>query len=274
MNHEERISPSSDPRLIAEHETRYRYARGAIEVAGTWCDLGCGTAAGSSLALVDALPRSVVLVDLSADALAEATRNLGRPDAVGRVVDLTSPNDLEELRNVLSDLPGPLVITCFEVIEHLPTISPIIGFLRAAAADGATVVMSAPNDVFNGVTNPYHVTAWGSSTFDELLQFLPEDRVVSSQLSVEGTTILHGGSDAPPASAPAPLPFEAAPFAFIVAFGPLAGDLSSVTSTSVLDSVNQRMWELQRATDLEYYRRRNAELEAEIAELHLRSSAT
>jgi hypothetical protein len=267
VNHEERISPSSDPRLIAEHETRYRYARSAIEHASTWCDLGCGTAAGSSIALGDALPTAVVLVDLSADALAEATRNLGRPDTVGRVVDLTSPVDLDGLRAVLAEQPGPLVITCFEVIEHLPTITPLIGFLRDAAADGATVIVSAPNDVFSGVTNPYHVTAWGSSTFSEFLQFLPAERVVSSQLSVEGTTILHAGVGPAPGAAPAPLAFEPAAFAFIVAFGPLIDQLSSVTSTSVLDSVNQRVWESQRAADLEYYRRRLTELEAQIAEL-------
>jgi hypothetical protein len=226
------------------------------------------------LALRDALPQSVVLADLSADALGEAMRNLGRSDIDGRVVDLTSPIALDELRAALVDRPGPLVITCFEVIEHLPTITPLIGFLRAAADEGATVVMSAPNDVFSGVTNPYHVTAWGTTTFEELLQFLPADRVVSAQLSVEGTTILHGGGGEPPASAPAPLPFEAAPFAFVVAFGPLAEELESVTSTSVLDSVNQRMWELQRATDLEYYRRRLAELEAEVEDLRARGLVT
>lgn len=273
MDHEERISPASDPRLIAEHETRYRYARTAIEQAGTWCDLGCGTATGSARALGDALPQGVVLVDLSPDALETAMRQLERPDAVGRVVDLTSETALAELRATLDEQPGPHVVTCFEVIEHLPTITPLIGFLRGVAADGATVVLSAPNDVFNGVTNPYHLTAWGESTFDELLQFLPADRIVSRQLSVEGTTILHGGVGDPPPCAATPLPHDVAPFAYLTAFGPLADTLVSVSSTAVLDTVNQRMWELQRATDLEYYRRRLAELEAEVAELHARTGA-
>lgn len=262
MDHEERITPSSDPRLIAEHETRYRYARGAIEHAATWCDLGCGTATGSSRALGDALPERVVLADLSAETLTEAVRNLGGGGNIeSRVVDLTSTEDLDALRSTLAGRPGPVVITCFEVIEHLPTIAPIIGFFSAVAADGVTVIISAPNDVFNGVTNPYHVTAWGSSTFSEFLQFLPEDRSVAYQLSVEGTTILADADAIPPSAAPTPLPHETAPFAFLVAFGPLIEHLGSVTATSVLDAVNQRVWEAQRATDLEYYKRRLAEVE-------------
>lgn len=261
MNHEERITPASDPRLIAEHETRYRFARAAIEHAATWCDLGCGTATGSARALGDALPDNVVLADLSSDALAEATRNLAGAKIAGHVVDFTSTRELDALRETLAAQPGPLVITCFEVIEHLPTLAPMIGFLTGVAADGATVVLSAPNDVFNGVTNPFHVTAWGSSTFSEFLQFLPEERLVATQLAVEGTTIVTSPHDAPPTSAPTPLHHETAPFAFVVAFGPLKDTMSSVTATSVVDAVNQRVWEAQRATDLEYYKRRLAQVE-------------
>ena len=267
MEHEERISPASDPRLIAEHETRYRFARGAIEHAATRCDLGCGTAAGSSRALTDALPEAVVLVDLSEDAIDSACRNLGRAGAHRNQADLTIDSDLQRLRNLLDSLPKPLVVTCFEVIEHLPTIQPIIAFFSALADDGATVVISAPNDVFHGVTNPYHLTAWGASTFREFVQFLPTDRRISEQYSVEGTTIVEKSSTSPmsvPATTPAMLGASPAPFAFLVSFGPLAEQMSPVTATSVTDSVNQRMWEAQRAVDLEYYRRRLVELETEL----------
>lgn len=271
MSHEERISPNSLPSLVAEHESRYRFARPAVTAAGTWCDLSCGTAAGSSLALLDVLPAHVVLTDIDEFALAEATENLGGGTRItARQLDLTSTSELGSLGELLESLPSPLVVTCFEVIEHLPTFGPLISFLRDVGRAGATVVLSAPNDVFSGVQNPFHVTAWGASTVSELVQLLPEDRIIATQISLEGTAIIAEYEGTIPASAPRPIVELPPPLAYLVAFGPLIAHLGPVAVTAVSDSLTRRVWEAHRESDANYFRWAAAEvdvLRARIVEL-------
>lgn len=287
MSFEERIAPTSAPELVAEHEARYRFARPAIRGAGTWCDLSCGTAAGSSRAMEGELPPRVVLTDIDPDALAGAVERLersrdGAGDGAGvgsgiesEVVDLTSPLALDGLCRRLEEGPGPLVVTCFEVIEHLPTFVPLVTTLLELGRHGATVVVSAPNDAFSGVTNPFHVTSWGSSSVAELRQMLPADHVVAHQVSLEGTAVAVPGQ---PLAAPLLAPdgqFDVPPLAYLLAWGPAAAALGPCSVTSVSDTLAHRVWESQRDVDNRYFRaaagdaerllQRVAELEAELA---------
>lgn len=281
MSFEERIAPTSAPELVAEHEARYRFARPVIRAAGTWCDLSCGTAAGSSRAMEGELPPRVVLTDIDREALAGATDRMARscggtaPGLESFVVDLTSGTELDALCRRLEEGPLPLVLTCFEVIEHLPTFVPLVTTLLELGRRGATVVLSAPNDAFSGVANPFHVTTWGSSSVAELRQMLPADHVIAAQVSLEGTAITRPGH---PLAAPLLPPDdqrEVPPLAYLLAWGPAADSLGSCSVAAVGDTLGHRVWESQRDVDNQYFRTaaaqterlsaRVAELEAELA---------
>ena len=267
---EERISPTSDALLVGEHEARYRFARRAIELADVWCDLGCGTGAGSVRALGDVLPADVVLVDADPEALRAVGQTFGDRQLDRREVDLTSPDDLEALAERLGRSGGAITLTCFEVIEHLTDFVPLIEWLTAMARSGASVVISVPNDVFTSVKNPFHLTMWGSSTVEELRGLLPADHVVATQVALAGSAV------APLSEAPCRVPISDAvelmgvPLQYLIAFGGHAADLEPSAVVMSADVVAQRVWERQREVDNQYYRwaaTRVQELEAELAEV-------
>lgn len=271
---EERISATSDALLVAEHEVRYGWARPAVEIAGTWCDLGCGTAAGSSRALRASLPERVVLVDAEAAAIDEARRAFAPREVEGWTIDLTRRSDLDELAARLLDGPGPIVLTCFEVIEHLPDFVPVVEWFSEMASEGATVAISVPNDVFTSVRNPYHVTMWGSSTVEELRGLLPADHVVAAQTALEGSVIDPAGGRS--GDEPIELllgserPADLVPLQYMMGFGAGADRLGTAAVVLPTDVAGRRVWERQRETDNLYYRTEAArvpELEARIAEL-------
>ncbi|HPU38786.1 MAG TPA: hypothetical protein PLS63_04375 [Microthrixaceae bacterium] len=271
---EERISGGSDVLLLAEHQVRYGWAKGPISSATTWCDLGCGTAAASSVALGDTLPDRVVLTDLELDALTEARRAFSPVDVDTVQVDLTSRSALDELTERI-DGDGPTVITCFEVIEHLPDFLPVVEWLSARAADGATVAISVPNDVFTSVKNPFHVTMWGSSTVEELRGLLPTDHVAAVQVALSGSAVTAG------APVEGSLHVDdigaAIPLQYLFGFGTSAEDLSPNAAVLPTEVAAQRVWERQREVDNAYFRseaaqaavlrERVAELEAELGRL-------
>jgi trans-aconitate methyltransferase len=270
---EERISPESDALLIGEHEARYRFARPAVEAADVWCDLGCGTGITSARAVRDVVPSDVVLVDADEEALAEAGRSYDGVAVERRRVDLTSRADLDALAERLTAGGGRVVVTCFEVIEHLPDFVPVIEWMRALAEDGATVVISVPNDVFTAVKNPFHLTMWGSSTVEELRHLLPEDHVVAGQLALGGSVVAVDADDPAAVEVSATVRVTGVPLQHLLAFGPDAGELRSSSVVVVTDVAAQRVWERQREVDNLYYRwadARVAELEAEVQALRAR----
>lgn len=271
---EERISGTSDALLLGEHQVRYGWAREAIALAGTWCDLGCGTAAASSRALADVLPDRVVLIDAEPAALDEAGRAFGTAQVQTAQVDLTSPVELAALDAKLSNGPRPTVITCYEVIEHLTDFGPLIEWLGAQAADGATVAISVPNDVFTSVKNPFHVTMWGSSTVEELRGLLPDDHVLAVQVALAGSAV----------RVDAPVTFEGVvddvsgvvPLQYLMGFGPAADQLVGSAVVLSSDVAAHRVWERQREVDNAYYRAMSAkvpQLEARIVELEAQLAA-
>ena len=269
-NWEERISATSDALLVGEHEARYGWVRAVVEAAGTWCDLGCGTAAGSSRALGDVLPERIVLVDADTEAVDEASRALAPHDVDGSTIDLTRRADLDDLGARLLAGPGPVALTCFEVIEHLSDFVPLVAWLGDMAGEGATVAISVPNDVFTSVKNPYHVTMWGSSTVAELRGILPPDHVVAVQTALEGS-IIDCGAPVPAEVTISPeRPVDVVPLQYLMGFGPGVGLLGPTAVVLPSDVAARRVWERQRETDNLYYRTEAARvpiLEARIAEL-------
>jgi len=215
----------------------------------------------------------VVLTDAEPDALAEATRAFAPRDVEASTIDLTSNAALSQLADRLAGGQGPVVITCFEVIEHLSDFVPVIEWLTAMAADGATVAISVPNDVFTAVKNPFHVTMWGSSTVAELRDLLPADHVVASQVALSGSVISSGR--AVDLSERIAATTDAVPLQYLMGFGPEADRFAPNAVVMPTDVAAQRVWERQREVDNAYYRteagavaalrERVAALEAELA---------
>ena len=272
---EERISGSSDVLVLGEHQARYGWVRRVMDEATTWCDLGCGTGAASSRAVADVIPENVVLIDVEPDALDEARRAFAPSPVKTAQVDLTSTAELAELASQLEATPGPLLITCFEVIEHLVDLGPLVEWLGRRSQDGATVAISVPNDVFTSVKNPFHLTMWGSSTVEELRGLLPDPHVVAVQAALSGSVVTDGTSvsftgiveDAT----------SVVPLQYLMGFGPSADRLAPNAVVLTTDIAAQRVWERQREVDNAYYRAMAArvpELEARIAELEARSDST
>lgn len=170
------------------------------------------------------------------------------------------------------------MITCFEVIEHLHDFVPVIEWLAAMAADGATVAISVPNDVFTSVKNPFHVTMWGSSTVAELRGLLPDDHVVAAQTALSGSVISTG--DAVDVSARIDATSETVPLQYLMGFGPAAKRFAPNAVILPTDVVAHRVWERQREVDNAYFRaeaataaalrERVASLEAELAAVRTR----
>lgn len=284
---EERTSSTSDALLGGEHEVRYGWVRPAIEGAGTWCDLGCGRSAGSTKALAGVLPERIVLVSTDIDAVEEARRSLAPHEVEGSAIDLTLRSELDELGSVLLSGPGPVTLTCFGVIEHLSDFVPLVEWFAAMAAEGATVAISVPNDVFTSVRRPNQVTKWGSSTVEELRRLLPEDHVIAAQTALEGSVVdpidADGSRSGTSHRDPLELvlgtahPDEIIPMQYLVGFGPAADRLGTSALVLPIDVASRRVWERQLEADNRYYRTEAAkvsalearitELEAELAEV-------
>lgn len=230
-----------------------RYAVAAPLIAATplWADLGCGNGIAATEALEGNLPRRIVLVDASEDALGQASREFDA-DVSTLQADLAATADLERLREVLTagDAGGGC-LTAFEVVEHLADFVPMIDLLLELAEErNFTSVLSVPNDAFWAIENPYHLTKWGEGAFDELRRLLPESHLVIHQHALHGSVAVVEGSEQEPRMvhfepAAAPVPTH-----FLVAFGPEAERLRGAADVADADLLEQRRWERQRESDL------------------------
>jgi 2-polyprenyl-3-methyl-5-hydroxy-6-metoxy-1,4-benzoquinol methylase len=152
-------------RLHADHVARYLYAARHVEGKRV-LDAGTGTGYGAAI-LKASGAATVQAVDISPDAIAEATKQFG-PSGVSYFVD-----DCETLRNV----EGPFDVICnFENIEHLQKPEE---FLKSAArllARDGKLFCSTPDRAatppFQGgmPANPHHVTEWYRDDFKQLLE--------------------------------------------------------------------------------------------------------
>lgn len=258
----ERLTRGTNPAVRAEHDLRYGWAVPLVRAAPVWLDLGCG----AGVAAADALGGTpydghAVLVDLDADAVAVAGTAVPAREVTTVQADLADPAGLAAVREALLDAGGPATVTCFEVIEHLPTFVALLDALVALAREGATVLASVPNDAFWSLENPFHTTMWGEGSFDELRRLLPADHVVARQVPLAGSVVVVGDEAVdrlalPPVSVAA----TRVPSHLLVAFGPRASELPSSGFVTPLDLDGRRRWERERESQLAHH-------EAELAVL-------
>jgi hypothetical protein len=193
---EDRIKQSAEPALRAERDARYRYAAPAIANAVVWCDIR-----------LEGEPPDP-------------------PDAfAGEVLGLR-PDELGQLKG-----KKDLVVTCFDVLEHVDNIAPLIEALESLKH--ATVLISAPND----------------GSFAELRSLLPDGHAVASQTTLTGSAI--GPEN------------DSAPSHFIATWG--GGALEDVREVAELDLTEQRDWVRRQLADLAFYKAAYEELKGEAA---------
>lgn len=247
---EERIRADSHPALRVEHEVRYATAAPIVLKSELWCDLGCGTAAGSAGPLGRFAGRAV-LVDVDADSVGEASAHFPAASTEGVVADLATAEGIAAVRAALGTGERGC-ITCFEVVEHLQSFAPAIGMLIELAAEQSfTVVISVPNDGFWDMHNPFHLSRWGEGAFAELTSMLPRDHVVAFQTALSGSCVVRGDQAF---TAEASVSTTSIPTHFLAAFGPRADDLGTPVRLIASDLAGQRMWERQREADLAYFK--------------------
>lgn len=264
---EERITQTTTPAIINEHRIRYRFAAEAIRESLIWADLGCGAGVAAEGLLQEPFAGKLVLVDLDEGAVREAQVLLRAHETAALRGDLTSLTDLKTVTDLLlresQERPG--CVTCFELIEHLPNFVPLLETLIELSRGDYTVVLSVPNDAFWSLDNPHHAARWSGAAFDEFRRNLPPDHVLALQFPLTGSCIQPVVSE--PARITHDCAFEAGsdgvPSHYIAAFGPSAARLGSVAGVVQLDLDRQRAWERQREADLDYFRARVEQLEAD-----------
>lgn len=160
----ERAVPwGDDLQVIYEHYHRYLLA--ALWVEGKdVLDLGSGEGYGADLLARTA--RSVVGVDIAADAVEHASVRYGR-ESVGFVVG--SITDASSVEPEAYD-----VVVCFEALEHVEEHKDLIAVVRKALRPGGLFVTSTPermayNEDRSGGGNPYHVRELARDEFNDLL---------------------------------------------------------------------------------------------------------
>jgi hypothetical protein len=193
---EDRIKQSSEPAVQAERDARYRYAAPAIANAVVWCD-----------------------IRLEGEPPAP-------PDAFAGEVLALKPDELGQLKG-----KKDLVVTCFDVIERVDNIAPLVEALESLKH--ATVLISVPND----------------GSFAELRSLLPDGHAVASQTTLAGSAI--GPEN------------DNAPSHFIATWGGEA--LAEVREVAELDLTAQRDWVRRQLADLAFYKAAYEELKGEAA---------
>jgi len=155
----ERFVPESmsEELLAAEHLVRYEWA-GGLAQGRRVLDAGCGTGYGAEM-LAAAGAASVIGVDVAAAVVEAARARAGGRLAFERADVARLPYDDGSF-----DL-----VTCFEVIEHVPDPGAVLGELRRVLAPDGVLAVSSPNADRYPPGNPHHVREFTTSEFRALL---------------------------------------------------------------------------------------------------------
>ncbi len=248
---QERITRETAPGIRVEHELRYRLAAPLIASSAVWADLGCGNGLAAAAALEGSEPPTAVLVDIEQGVVERAAKELSRTNSKQLVGDLTSSADLQRIADALLALDGERVVTCFEVLEHLQTFVPLLQWATALSREGATFVLSVPNDAFWSIQNPHHHTSWGEGAFEELRRLLPAEQTLLRQVALTGSALAEW--NAPPTNHDVLVPAGgegSVPTHCIAAFGPRHEQVWRGALVAQTDMLAQRRWERQRESDL------------------------
>jgi SAM-dependent methyltransferase len=263
---QERITRETAPSIRIEHELRYAAAAPLVHASAAWCDLGCGTGLGAAAGLGVPYAGTALLVDVDERIVEQARAAVASETAVSLTADLTSAEDLARIREaLLAAAPdGRRCVTCFETIEHLTTFVPLAELLvELAEQHGTSVAVSVPNDAFWAIENPHHVTTWGEGAVEELRSLLPTGHAFAHQVPLQGSALARPG-EATEEVATVRIGDGVASH-FLLAFGPDAEQLAAAPRVVQADLAEQRRWERQRESDVQFMQDARERLEQEIA---------
>jgi SAM-dependent methyltransferase len=267
---EARVSRATAPADRVDAELRYAYAAPLVRDAALWVDLGCGTgvAAGAALALAmagspGAAPRAL-LVDRSADALAEARRECGADVIAAVEADLETAEGVAAVRAALAEAHGEagrgdVVVTCFDVLHQLADVSAVVELL-VAVSETATVILSVPDDAAGALDDPERASAWSAGAAEELRRLVAGEVVTARQVPVRASAIVLAGGETAPLGAVAVQDGQPAAH-HLLAFGPGAARLVPVSGARAAELDAERADVRRRESDLAYLEARVAQLE-------------
>ena len=250
---QERITRETEPAIRVEHHLRYALAAPLVQASAFWCDLGCGTGVAAARGLGGRFAERTLLVDVAADALDQARRELPGENVSTMEADLASEQDVASVAAAIKEQAGegPATVTCFECVEHLGSFVPLVSVLvDLAERQAVSVVLSVPNDAFWSIENPHHQTVWGEGAFEELVTLLPSERVVLRQVVLQGSAVVRDDAEAELRPVPVELEPGGVPSHMLVAFGPRHEQLAPSAAVIQVDMEEQRRWERQREADL------------------------
>jgi SAM-dependent methyltransferase/glycosyltransferase involved in cell wall biosynthesis len=139
-------------KMYVEHSARYLLAAQLASGARV-LDVGCGVGYGSRL-LAEAGAREVIAFDLSAEAIEHAKANFAHPALRFQTGDAT---------NFAFDGQFDL-ITCFELIEHVPDQEAVFRCIAEALAPDGVLVMSSPR-ALEQKRNEFHTHEFTEAEF-------------------------------------------------------------------------------------------------------------
>jgi SAM-dependent methyltransferase len=260
---EARVSRGTAPAERVDGELRYAFAAPLVREAGLWIDLGCGTGVAAGAAWDGEPPGAhAVLVDRDGDALAEAQRECGIAAASIVEADLGTAEGVAAVREAMSAVgaAGPVVVTCFGVIHQLADVTALVELLTGFAGEGATVVLSIPDDDGGAIDDPHRRSAWSASGAEELRRLLGGDVVALRQVAVRASAIVPA-EEAQLALGSVDVPGDAVATHHLLAFGPGAERLVSASRARAADARAERADARRRESDLAYLEARVAQLE-------------
>jgi SAM-dependent methyltransferase len=219
--------------LAAEHLARYEWASSLAQGCRI-LDAGCGHGYGSAM-LANAGADQVLGVDVAAG-LIEAAHGLERPGLrfeTGDLAHLTAPPRSFDL------------ITCFEVIEHVPDPVAVLAELARVLAPGGVLAISSPNADRYPPGNPHHVREFTTAEFRALLaETFPHVRLLAQHQWISSAILEENDLGTGPVSVRATKPTgrELGTEAYTVALAG-AGALPQPPATAALtDTVEVRRW--------------------------------
>ncbi len=160
----ERIVPGAsncEPRFAEKmyHEHIARYAFAAQWIQGKRVlDVGCGVGYGSQW-LADHGAASVLGFDISEEAVAHARQAYGRPNVEFRVASAMDFDFGQKFD----------VITCFELIEHVPDQPAVLRCIKNALSGDGVLVVSTPRPL-DRMRSDFHVHELSKDEFQSLLR--------------------------------------------------------------------------------------------------------
>ena len=165
--------------FFGDHASRYDFASHFVRGKRV-IDAACGSGYGSAR-LIQAGASTCVGIDISADRVTMNSRLYGA-QGIQFVHGNCEIHDLKQY--------SPDVIVSFETIEHIQNPLSFLEKVRTGLDQNGLFIVSCPNNEKLG-ENPYHLHAWDSQSFSNLLKAHFDDVVLLGQVVTPSARVHH-----------------------------------------------------------------------------------